>query len=112
MFKKLYDVLKTILTQFSGTSYVRLAAAMAIIIPLVLAMYTYLDKVIFDSKAALYNIANYSNEGFPVGSYFLAYLGVAQFDTCLTIIFGYITTAVVWSFTTDLQPALVAGRKK
>lgn len=112
MFKKLYDVLKTILTQFSGTSYVRLVTAMAIIIPLVLAMYTYLDTVIFDTKSALQNIANYSNDGFPVGSYFLAYLGVAKFDVFLTTIFTYVTTAVVWSFTTDLQPALVAGKKK
>ncbi|WP_288499446.1 hypothetical protein [uncultured Acinetobacter sp.] len=112
MFKKLYDVLKLILVQFSSTSYARLAVAMAIIIPLVLAMYTYLDTIIFDTKSALQNIANYSNDGFPVGSYFLAYLGVARFDVCLTTIFGYVTTAVVWSFTTDLQPALVAGKKK
>lgn len=112
MFKKLYDVLKMILVQFSETNYMRLVTAFAVIIPLVLAMYTYLDTVIFDTKSALQNIANYSHEGFPVGSYFLAYLGVAKFDTCLTIIFGYITTAVVWSFTTDLQPALIAGKKK
>ena len=112
MFKKLYDVLKLILVQFSETNYMRLITAFAVILPLVLAMYTYLDTVIFDSKKALLNIASYSNEGFPVGSYFLAYLGVAQFDVCLTTIFTYITTAIVWSFTTDLQPAVVGGKKK
>lgn len=112
MFKKLYDVLKMILTQFSETSYVRLTVAASIIIPLIISMYTYLDTAIFDTKSALYNIANYSYDGFPFGSYFLAYLGVAKFDTCLTIIFGYVATAIVWSFTTDLQPALVSGRKK
>lgn len=112
MFKKLYEVLMMIFTQFSETNYARLIAAAAIIIPLVLSMYTYLDTAIFDTKSALYNIANYSYEGFPFGSYLLAYLGVAKFDVCLTTIFGYVCTAVVWSITTDLQPAFVAGKKK
>lgn len=112
MFKKLYEVLMMIFTQFSETNYARLIAAASIIIPLVLSMYTYLDTAIFDTKSALYNIANYSYEGFPFGSYLLAYLGVAKFDVCLTTIFGYVCTAVVWSITTDLQPAFVAGKKK
>ncbi len=112
MFKKLYDVLKMILVQFSETNYMRLVTAFAVIIPLVLAMYGYLDQVIFDTKSSLQNISSYSANGFPIGSYFLAYLGVAKFDVFLTTIFGYLTTAIVWSFTTDLQPALVAGKKK
>lgn len=112
MFKKLYEVLMMIFTQFSETNYARLIAAASVIIPLVLSMYTYLDTAIFDTKSALYNIANYSYEGFPFGSYLLAYLGVAKFDVCLTTIFGYVCTAVVWSITTDLQPAFVAGKKK
>ncbi|HFX6249142.1 TPA: hypothetical protein ACIFCU_003807 [Acinetobacter baumannii] len=101
-----------IFTQFSETNYARLIAAASVIIPLVLSMYTYLDTAIFDTKSALYNIANYSYEGFPFGSYLLAYLGVAKFDVCLTTIFGYVCTAVVWSITTDLKPAFVAGKKK
>lgn len=112
MFKILFDGLKLLFIQFAATNYMRLITAFAVIVPLVTAMYFYLDTVIFDTKSALQNIASYSNEGFPVGSYFLAYLGVAKFDVFLTTIFGYITTAVVWSFTTDLQPALVAGKKK
>lgn len=112
MFKILFDVLKLLLVQFAATSYMRLITAFAVIIPLVVSMYVYLDTVIFDTKSALQNIASYSGGGFPVGSYFLAYLGVAKFDVFLTTLFGYITTAVVWSFTTDLQPSLVAGKKK
>lgn len=111
MFKKLYDVLKMILTQFSATSYARLVVAASILIPLILSMYTYLDTAVFDTKSALANIASYSYDSFPIGSYFLCYLGVAKFDVCLTTIFGYIATAVVWSVTTDLQPALAAGKK-
>ncbi|MBN6512110.1 MULTISPECIES: hypothetical protein [Acinetobacter calcoaceticus/baumannii complex] len=112
MFKKLYDVLMMIVTQFSQTSYARLVLAASVIIPLVLSMYTYLDRAIFDTKSALYNIANYSYDGFPWGSYFLAYLGVAKVDVCLTTLFGYICTAVIWSITTDLQPSFVAGKKR
>lgn len=112
MFKKLYDVLMMILTKFSQTNYLRLITAASIIIPLVLSMYTYLDQAIFDTKTALNNIATYSYDDFPFGSYLVAYLGVAKFDTCLTTIFGYVCTAVVWSVTTDLQPALAAGKKK
>ena len=52
MFKKLYEVLMMIFTQFSETNYARLIAAAAIIIPLVLSMYTYLDTAIFDTKSA------------------------------------------------------------
>lgn len=51
MFKKLYDVLKMILTQFSETSYMRLVAAASVIIPLIISMYQYLDKAIFDTKS-------------------------------------------------------------
>ncbi|QNX50259.1 hypothetical protein IC784_08890 [Acinetobacter seifertii] len=112
MFKKLYDVLMMILTKFSQTNYLRLITAASIIIPLVISMYTYLDQAIFDTKTALNNIATYSYDGFPFGSYLVAYLGVAKFDTCLTTIFGYVCTAVVWSITTDLQCALAAGKKK
>lgn len=112
MFKKLYDVLMMILTKFSETNYLRLITAASVIIPLVLSMYTYLDQSLFDTKKALYDIASYSYDGFPFGSYLLAYLGVAKFDICLTTIFGYLCTAVVWSFTTDLQPALAAGKNK
>ena len=112
MLNSIKHILLTVLTQFSETNYMRLIAAFAVIIPLVLAMYSYLDTVIFDTKQALTDIASYSANGFPLGSYVLAYLGVAKFDVCLTTIFFYITTAVVWSFTTDLQPALVAGKKK
>ncbi|TNL41837.1 hypothetical protein [Acinetobacter bereziniae] len=112
MFKILFDVLKLLLVQFAATNYMRLITAFAVIIPLVVSMYVYLDTVIFDTKSALQNIASYSGGGFPVGSYFLAYLGVAKFDVFLTTLFGYITTAVVWSFTTDLQPSLVSGKKK
>lgn len=112
MFKKLFDVLKMILTKFSETSYLRLIAAMSVLVPLITAMYQYLDTAVFDTKTALSNISSYSYESFPIGSYFIAYLGVAKFDVCLTTIFGYIATAVVWSITTDLQPALAAGKKK
>ena len=112
MFKALSDVLKLILVQFAETSYLRTAAAFSIIIPLVVLMYGFMDDVIFESKYALSSIASYSYEGFPIGSYAIAYLNVAQFDTFLTTIFGYICTAIVWSFTTDLQPALVRGIRK
>lgn len=112
MFKALASVLRTIFYQFAETSYLRTVAAFAIIIPLVITMYSYLDDVIFNSKNALSSIASYSYEGFPIGSYFIAYLNVAQFDTFLTTIFGYVCTAIVWSFTTDLQPALTRGFKK
>jgi len=111
MLNSIKQMLLTVLSQFAETSTVRLVAAFAIIIPLVVSMYTLMDTVIFDTKSALQNIATYSYEGIPLGSYILACLGVAQFDTCLTTIFFYITTAVVWSFTTDLQPALVSRKK-
>lgn len=105
MFKSLAHILKTIFIQFGETKYLRTVAAAAIIIPLVITMYGYLDTVIFDVRDALTNISASNYDGFPIGSYLLAYMNVAQFDTCLTIIFGYITTAIVWSFTTDLKPA-------
>lgn len=112
MFKSLLSVLQTILVKFSETNYMRLVTAFAVIVPLVLAMYSYLDTAIFDTKQSLQNIASYSHQGFPVGSYLLAYMGVAKFDVAISTIFFYITTAVVWSFTTDLQPALMGGKKK
>ncbi|MFK4049886.1 hypothetical protein [Acinetobacter venetianus] len=112
MFKSLKNVLMTILTQFAETNYLRLAVAFSVIIPLVTSMYLYLDTAIFDTRQTLYEINTYSYDGFPIGSYVLAYLGVAKFDVCLTTIFFYITTAVVWSVTTDLQPALTAGKRR
>lgn len=112
MLKALKEILLTIGTQFAETNYMRLIAAFAVIIPLVISMYGYLDQVIFNTKHALSDIANYQHGGFPIGSYALAFLGVAKFDVALTTIFFYITTAIVWSFTTDLQPALVAGKRK
>lgn len=112
MFKSLLHVLQTVLVQFSETNYMRLVTAFAVIVPLVLAMYSYLDTAIFDSRKALESISSYSQDGFPIGSYLLAYMGVAKFDVAISTIFFYITTAVVWSFTTDLQPALVGGKKK
>lgn len=91
MFKSLLQVLRTVLVQFAETKYTRLLVVAAIIIPLVLAMYGYFDTVLFDSKEALNQISSYSitndqNKTFPVGAYALAYMNVAQFDTCLTII--------------------------
>lgn len=112
MLNAIKQMLLTILTQFSQTNHVRLVGAFAVIIPLVKAMYDFLDRVIFDTKQALLDIATYNADGFPLGSYALAYLGVAQFDVALSTIFFYVTTAVVWAFTTDLQPALAAGKKK
>lgn len=112
MLNSIKHMLLIVFNQFAETSYMRLVAAFAVIIPLVLAMYSYLDTAIFDTKQALLDIASYSNGGFPVGSYVLAYLGVAKFDVSISTIFFYITTAVVWSFTTDLQPALIAGKRK
>lgn len=112
MLNAIKHMLLTILTQLSETNYMRLVAAFAVIIPLVMAMYSFLDTAIFDTKQALQDIATYNADGFPLGSYALAYLGVAQFDVALSTIFFYVTTAVVWSFTTDLQPALAAGKKK
>lgn len=113
MFKSLLTVFQTILIQVAETNYMRLIAALAVIIPLVLTMYTYIDQVIFDSKRSLLAIQNYQLGGdFPFGAYFLSYAGVAQFDTFMITLFTYITMAVVWSFTTDLQPVLVAGRRK
>ena len=110
MFKSLLQVLRTVLVQFAETKYTRLLVVAAVIVPLVLAMYGYFDTVLLDSKQALnqistYSITNDQNKSFPVGAYTIAYMNVAKFDTCLTIIFGYIATAVVWSFTTDLKPA-------
>ncbi|MBO3656707.1 hypothetical protein [Acinetobacter haemolyticus] len=112
MFKSLKSVLATILVQFSETNYMRLVAAFAVIIPLVISMYGFLDTAIFNTKHALDDISSFSHDGFPIGSYALAYMGVAKFDVAITTIFFYITTAIVWSFTTDLQPALVAGKRK
>lgn len=112
MFKKLYDVLMMVLTKFSETSYTRLLITAAIVIPLVITMYSYLDQAIFNTRNSLYEISSYSYDGFPWGSYLLTYLGVAKFDVCLTTIFGYIATAMVWSFTTELQPVLSGGKKK
>ncbi|MCH7352244.1 MULTISPECIES: hypothetical protein [unclassified Acinetobacter] len=112
MFKSLKEVLLSIGIAFAETNYVRLVAAFAVIIPLVLAMYGFLDTAIFNTKDALKDIESYKYESFPVGSYALAYMGVAKFDVAITTIFGYIATAIVWSFTTDLQPALVAGKRK
>ncbi|AZN69119.1 hypothetical protein DX910_13565 [Acinetobacter haemolyticus] len=112
MFKALKEILLTIGIQFAETNYMRLIAAFAVIIPLVLAMYGFLDEAIFNTKDSLNDISNYSHDGFPIGAYALAYMGVAKFDVALTTIFFYMTTAIVWSFTTDLQPALVAGKRK
>ncbi|ENX04616.1 hypothetical protein [Acinetobacter courvalinii] len=112
MLKKLKEILLSIGIQFAETSTMRLVAAFAVIIPLVISMYGFLDQAIFNSRDALNQIGNYEQDGFPLGAYALAYMGVAKFDVAITTIFGYITTAIVWSFTTDLQPALVAGKKK
>lgn len=110
MFKSLSHILKTILVQFAETKYTRLVVMAAVVIPLVLSMYGYFDTVLLDSKQALnqittYSLTNGNNQSFPVGAYTIAYMNVAKIDTCLTIVFGYIATAVVWSFTTDLKPA-------
>lgn len=112
MFKSLIEALRIILVQFAETKYSRLLVMAAVIIPLVLAMYGYFDTVLLDSKQALnqistYSITNDQNKSFPVGAYTIAYMNVAKVDTCLTIVFGYIATAVVWSFTTDLKPMFV-----
>lgn len=109
MFNTLKQMLLTVLTQFSETKYSRLLISAAVIIPLVITMYGYIDDVIFDSKNALNSISDYSisngQKTFPLGAYTTAYMSVAKIPECLTIIFGYITTAIVWSFTTDLKPA-------
>lgn len=109
MFKQLKEMLLTILVQFSETKYSRLVIAAAVIIPLVLTMYGYIDDVIFDTKQAMQNISRFSishaGDSFPLGSYMISYMSVAKVPECLTIIFGYITTAIVWSFTTDLKPS-------
>lgn len=112
MFKMLKEMLLSIGLQFAETSTMRLIAAFAVIIPLVLAMYGFLDEAIFNTKASLNDVGNFKYDGFPLGDYVLAYLGVAKFDVAITTIFGYITTAIVWSFTTDLQPAIAAGKRK
>lgn len=109
MFKQLKEMLLTILVQFSETKYSRLVIAAAVIIPLVITMYGYIDDVIFDTKSSLKAISEYSisksGKSFPLGSYMISYMSVAKVPECLTIIFGYITTAIVWSFTTDLKPS-------
>ncbi|MCH7378600.1 MULTISPECIES: hypothetical protein [Acinetobacter] len=112
MLKALKEMLLSIGIQFAETSTMRLVAAFAVIIPLVLAMYGFLDQAIFNTRDSLNNIGNFEQDGFPLGSYVLAYLGVAKFDVAITTIFFYITTAIVWSFTTDLQPAIAAGKRK
>jgi hypothetical protein len=112
MFNSLKNVLSTIFTQFSETNYMRLFVAFSVIIPLVLSMYNMLDTAIIDTRNSLADISSYSLDSFPLGSYVLAYMGVAKFDIAITTIFFYITTAVVWSFTTDLQPALIAGKRR
>lgn len=112
MLKSLKAMLGTILVQFSETNYMRLIAAFAVIIPLVISMYGFLDTAIFNTKQSLTDISSYSKDGFPLGSYVLAFMGVAKFDVAITTIFFYMTTAIVWSFTTDLQPALIAGKRK
>lgn len=109
MFKSLKEMLLTILVQFSETKYSRLLISAGVIIPLVITMYGYIDDVIFDTKSALNSISDYSissgKDTFPLGAYTIAYMSVAKIPECLTIIFGYITTAIVWSFTIDLKPA-------
>jgi hypothetical protein len=112
MFKSLQQVLGTILGQFAETNYMRLITAFAVIIPLVTAMYSFLDTAIFNTQNALSDISSFSLDSFPLGSYVLAYMGVAKFDVAISTIFFYITTAIVWSFTTDLQPALMAGKRR
>lgn len=109
MFKKLKEMLLTILVQFSETKYSRLVIVAAVVIPLVITMYGYIDDVIFDTKQAMQNISRYSishaGDSFPLGSYMISYMSVAKFPESLTIIFTWITLAVVWSFTTDLKPS-------
>lgn len=101
--------------QIADTKLTRTFAMLAILVPLVVTMYGYFDQVLFDSREALNTISNQSvsMNGFsiPLGSYFIAYMNVAQIDVCLTTVFGYAAAAMIWSFTTDLKPAFVGGRK-
>jgi hypothetical protein len=109
MFNSLKKVLITVALQIAETKYSRLLIVAGVVIPLVLLMYGYIDDVLLNARNALNDISSYSisngSRTFPVGAYTISYLNVAQFDTCLKTIFTYMTTAIVWSFTTDLKPA-------
>lgn len=108
MFKSLKALLLSVSGTLANTNYLRIILIASIVIPLVLVLYDYLDEVLLNANTALQSIeqAQISSSGktFPVGSYAISYLNVAQLPTCLTTIFGYLTSAIVWSFTYDLKP--------
>ena len=115
MINKLKHMLLVLFNQLAETKFARNIAVLAIIIPLVLMFYGYVDDVIFNAENAISTIhsqnVSYNGSNFPLGAYFIAYMNVAQIDVCLTTVFTYATTAIVWSFTTDLKPAFVKGGK-
>lgn len=115
MFTKLKMTLLMVFGQIADTSLIRTFAVLAIIVPLVVMMYGYLDDVFTQAETAISTIdsqtINYDGKTFQLGNYFLAYCNVAQIDTCLTTVFGYAASALLWSFTTDLKPAFVSRKK-
>lgn len=115
MFQQLKHVLMLVYSQIADTKLSRTFLVLAVVVPLVTTMYGYFDQVLLDSKQALntINSQSVSVNGFsiPLGSYFISYLNVAQVDLCLATVFGYAAFAMVWSFTTDLKPAFVGGKK-
>lgn len=107
MFDKILHVLRLVFVQFFDTQFARQLVVVAIVVPLIVLMYGYFDEVVLNAEQALDTIQNQSVNDIPLGSYLIAYMNVAQIDTCLTTILGYMATALVWSFTTDLKPMMV-----
>lgn len=110
MFSSLKAVLLSVFAKIANTQFLRALVVAGVVIPLVITMYEYMDEVLFNAENAMRAIesAQISSNGrsFPVGDYAISFFKLAQFDTVLTTIFTYMTTAIVWSFTYDLKPLL------
>lgn len=108
MFKMLKEVLLSVSASTANTNYLRIIIVAGIVIPLVLTLYGYLDDVIQKTNETMNSISSisgtYNGKSVDIGSYAISFMGLAKLDICLVTVFGYITMAIVWSFTYDLKP--------
>lgn len=111
MFKKLKEVLLSVSGSIANTQYLRIVLVAGIVIPLVISLYGYFDEIILKTNESLNSVAsyraNYQGKSVDIGTYAIAFMGLAKLDVCLVTVFTYITSAVVWSFTYDLKPLFV-----
>ena len=108
MFKALKQLLLSVSASAANTNYLRIIIVASIVIPLVLTLYGYFDEIIQKTNESVNSISSisgsYNGKSVDIGSYAISFMGMAKLDTCLVTVLGYLTGAVVWSFTYDLKP--------